>query len=267
MHPPPFEIDVESIKEPVVRVTGRFDWNVEAWSWEDLPADATTTDATMRLDVASVDFEQARFSAYVHLRLERPAGRGPWVVPVTVRDAQLVTEGLAHDGWQPRLGPPFDQDVGETLWDGEYLLEKTPPYTRAPRWERAAADKVTRDLRLPPDALEWDQDWPLSVANADQLEEITAYYDRADDDAVRFDTMSLALYAFDEQQQRGGSAALERWFDDRVRRDFRLHGHLIRYWSCLGVPDASLEEYGFAIAPQMRRLYFESLRPLAIALP
>ena len=209
---------------------------------------------------------RATFSAYIHTRLERPSIEGPWPIPFGADEAMRITAYLVEDGWLPRLGPPAGQDeVGIiNLADAGWLLAGRPPETKARRWAGLAREKLVRDLRLGWDA--FMQDWPLQVADAARVEEFAAYYDQATDDDVRFDAMSLALYSFDERQQEAPTPRLEAWFDDRLRRDFPLFGHPVRYWSCLQHPELepSDPEYSFAISVQMRRIYWDCLRPLAL---
>ncbi len=238
-----------------------FVWSAESFSWGELGAGSLATDATVRLRVALAQDERAAFAAHVHLKLERTSPSAPWL-PVIGRDAaRQVTEYLLSEGWRPKLGPPHEQEDVHThyLAEAEWHLVPRPPETSATRWAGAARNVLERDLVL--GSSDWMQDWPLEVSDARRIDEFLAYYDAATDDDVRFDTMALLLYCFDERAREAREPRLEAWFDHTLRRDFALHGQLVRYWSWLDRPVLD-DENSWAISPQLRRIFWDGLKLL-----
>jgi hypothetical protein len=98
--------------------------------------------------------------------------------------------------------------------------------------------------------------------------------ERAEDNhpLVKFDTMQLALYSYDDRVRStvAITEAVSAWFDRTLQRDFALHGNTIAYWSILDResddPEFSLPdpEFVFGISGQLRRIWERSLIPTEI---
>jgi hypothetical protein len=157
------------------------------------------------------------------------------------------------------------------------MKDCTIPDTQVPRYARGADNILEAELKL--GSASWMQDWPLEVSDRRRVEEFCAFYDRAINPVVKFDTMQLALFSYDDglrysQYSEGQRTQLDEaratWFDRTLRRDFALHGNTIADWATLDRdredPEFSLTdpEFVFAISGQLRRIWEDSLIPIDI---
>ncbi len=215
---------------------------MRVYTWGAPPADASATDATIELELESPDGEP--LSAFVHTRLARRDTR--WIVPDLRDETETLQRYLETHAWES------DSNLADARW----LLQPPPADTAAKRWAGDAQPTLTRELGVVFE--DWMQDWPLEAADGAQLEAAMALYDRSTDRDVRFDTMALALFCFDERTRQGTAGDASRWFEKRLHDDIAEHGHLVAYWALLHarplVPDES-----FAISALLRRIFWEAL--------
>ena len=107
------------------------------------------------------------------------------------------------------------------------------------------------------------QDWELEVCDPDRIAEYVAFYEEQSNPLVRFDTMAIALVAYDEARE---PSAWSSWFNEALRRDFALHGHLVAYWAALereaDDPELERREHVFRISKPLREIWESSLVPI-----
>jgi hypothetical protein len=112
------------------------------------------------------------------------------------------------------------------------------------------------------------QDWPCEVADPLRLADFCAVYDRVTEPAVRFATMALILHSYEYLDDKTPWLP---WIDCTLRRDFAIHGHTFETWAALDADSDAPElrnisqERGFASSLQLRRIWDETLVPIAIA--
>ncbi len=136
-----------------------------------------------------------------------------------------------------------------------------PQYAGRAREVLEARFDLKRDPRM--------QDWELEVCDPDRIGEYLTFYDQHVDPAVRFDTMAIALVAYDEARD---PLAWAPWFERTLRRDFALHGHSVAYWAALDrdARDPELRrqssESVFRISGKLREIWESSLVPIELRL-
>ena len=251
--------------EPIVRFehTGAFAWSQHGYAWAAPLAADREVDATLVLALVSVAPPRRTIRAWFHGRLTRDA-EGDWLSPLNFEHATGVVQRAYYDVWED------DSSVSDPLFDDArwQLDENMLPFTSAPRWKGAAADRVVAALGPRVANQPWMQDWPLEVSDPSLLPECCAAYDRAGDSALRFDLMALALYSFDQVRDAESIEAKTYlpWFEARMSRAFAELAHLILYWASwqhCGAPIESPDEY-WLISPLMRHTWARSLVPIPI---
>ena len=209
---------------------------------------------------------------FVHGRVTRDAGGAPFTIPLRthhlqrfVSNADELRETSPVDGSDLRVD---DADYAMS----EHAEDRPLAETRAPRYRGSAKDIVTARLGLATE--DWMQDWPLEVSDAGRIDEFIAFYDEVDDDAARFDIMSLVLYSCEERMGEAGSlGTAAAWLAATLRRNFALHAHTIRYWAILerAADDPELRaessDYVFPISGLLRSVWDDALRPIEVAIP
>jgi hypothetical protein len=146
--------------------------------------------------------------------------------------------------------------------------------THASEYAGGAKEILETELKLV--SSQWMQDWPLEVSDSSRVEEFCNFYDRTTDLLVKFDTMQLALFSYEDLVRLSNvnwtqiNESLSEWFDLRLRRDFALHGNTIAYWAALdresNDPELSSTdpEFVFPMSGQLRRIWDDSLIPIDI---
>jgi hypothetical protein len=227
-------------------------------------------DATLRLTVRSERHPDAALVTHVATLLQRDDATGLWRSRLTNAEARDLVLVAFHDGWLPHAGggvvgvprPYWYNTIGDQPHPG--VLDKT----QAPRYPGAREAELAAALGLPRQDGHM-QDWPLEVADHVRLDDVLAFYERACDDLVRFDAMALALCVYDDRMRAGGGpcARLERL----LRRGFWLHGNTVEDWCELDILTSAGElsvaadrDRLFAITPAMRRVWLDSVHPLAL---
>lgn len=219
---------------------------MRVYTWGAPPADASATDATIELELESPEGEP--HSAFLHTRIARRDAR--WVLPSLDDATEAIRRYLEEHQWES------DSNLADARW----LVQPPPVDTAAKRWPGAAQPTITRELGVVFE--DWMQDWPLEASDGAQLEPAMAFYDRTTDRDVRFDTMALALFCFDERTRQGTAGDAAQWFEARLVANIAELGHLVAYWALLHarplVPDES-----FAISPLVRRIFWDALVEVA----
>ncbi len=244
----------ETVRAPVAAT---YLCEVEAFAWDEGPG---PVDATLRVTGRPLANDRAealwppRVLVYLDTRLES-AGEGR--APVTREQLRQAVRAAVVHGWRDAR---LVDDV-RVLADASFHVEPPPPPTWAPRWPGGAADVVARELPGVARA-GWMQDWPDEVADATRIAEFCAYYDAAQDPRVRVDAMALAFESWRGCVGLPAARQHDSWFYRTLRRDFALHGHLVKDACRLGTAD---EEWG-DVATFMRAIWALSVVRVDVAL-
>jgi hypothetical protein len=272
------------INSRLVRVNDEdFEVTFSGKAWEECSA-LDDVDGTIELQVSSVQRPELKFIGLIHGHLSRVVPNGSFVVEVSLSQTIEIIEDVLSDLEEEEE----EEEVLEAadIYRPEYYRIKDArwrmkdcrvPDTHVPRYARGANDILEAELKL--GSASWMQDWPLEVSDHRRVEEFCAFYDRVIDPAVKFDTMQLALFSYDDgvrysQYSEGQRTQLDEtravWFDRTLRRDFALHGNTIADGARLDRehddPEFSLTnpEFVTPISGQLRRIWEDSLIPINI---
>jgi hypothetical protein len=250
-----------------VRVNGEdFDVAFRGRAWQ--PCDALeAVDGTIEMEARSVQRPERTIVGLINGNLSRAFPGGPFAV--TVRPDQVgevLQDALSEWAKEEASGAVHVHHPERyRVTDAQWLMTDCPVApTRALRYPGGAVAILEARLRLGSDP--WMQDWPFEVSDPTRVEEFCAFYDQEGDPLVRFDTMQLALFSYD--QRRRLDVALSGWFERTLRRDFALHGHTVAYWAALDREDDDPElalpepEFVFRISGLLRRVWEDSLVPI-----
>lgn len=122
----------------------------------------------------------------------------------------------------------------------------------------AAINRLAAFLGVSPSG----QDWDIENADAARVEEFSETYDRLDlarDE--RFALMELIVASYDDRVRENTEAPGFDWIGAALSKDFAIHFHTVRYWSCL---DHEIED-AFRVAPRMRAVYRSCTPELVLA--
>lgn len=256
----------------IVRADGEdFNAAFRGHAWE-ICDTLDAVDGTIEIRLRSVQKPERTVVGLIHGNLSRASGGGPFEVPIhpnQVREAleDALAEWAKADTAESTVAHhPERYRIADARWS---MRDCPVAQTRAPRYAGGAVDIIEAKLGLGSES--WMQDWPLEVCDPARVEEFCALYDRESDPLVKFDTMQLALFSYDERERF--DAVLSGWFERSLRRDFALHGNTVAYWAALereaDDPELALPEpeVAFRISGLLRRVWENSLVPIDIQLP
>ena len=104
---------------------------------------------------------------------------------------------------------------------------------------------------------DWEQDWDLTHADPDRIEEVCDVYEGVSLNRVeKNELMCLIVASYDQMlgERRESNAAWER-LSRLLKRDFSIHSETVEYWSLLEETDVSNV---FPITPLMREVWHDS---------
>lgn len=253
----------------MVRVDGEdFDVALRGRAWQ-LSDELDAVDATIEMEARSARRPQRTVLGLIHGNLSRARRGGPFAV--TLRPYQAC-DVIAHALFKrtqeeivelPDAHHPERYRVDDARWR---MVDCAVPPTRAPIYAGGARRILEARLELGSEPSM--QDWPLEVSDPDRLEEFCAFYEQESDPIVRFDTMQLALYSYDQRRPLEADRSI--WFERTLRRDFALHGNTVAYWAALqreaDDPELAASEPGFVfrISGLLRRVWEHSLVPIRL---
>lgn len=202
----------------------------------------------------------------IHGHLERPSVELPFRSSLTrAYLEELIRTRLAEaEADEAPSGRPSLRVASQKYRDPDArwgMAECPIPHTEAPQYAGSAREVLEAHFGLRRDP--HMQDWELEVCEPDRIEEYLAFYEQQTDPAVRFDTMAIALVAYDEAREPWTWAS---WFDETLRRDFALHGHSVAYWAALDreANDPELARLVFRISKPLREIWESSLVPIEL---
>jgi hypothetical protein len=240
-----------------------FDVAFRGCAWQQCDA-LDAVDATIEMAARSVQRPRRSVVGLIHGHLTRTLPGGAFSVTVRPDQVSEVLEHALSEWAKEEVSVPPDVPHPERyrVTDARWRMTECPiPTTRAPLYAGGAVRILEARLGLGSES--WMQDWPLEVCNPARVEEFCAFYDQESDPIVKFDTMQLALYSYDECRRLDED--LSSWFERTLRRDFALHGNTVAYWAALerenDDPELSLPEpeFVFRISGLLRRIWEDSL--------
>lgn len=211
-----------------VRVDGEdFEVVCRGRAWQTCDA-LDAVDGTIELEARCLRGPQPTVVGLIHGNLSRALPGGPFVVTLHPDQVSEVLAYALSEWAEEEASGHRDGHHPERyrLTDARWRMKDCPvPRTRAPIYAGGAEGILEARFELGSES--WMQDWPLEVCDPDRVEEFCAFYDQESDPLVRFDTMQLALYSYDERRPQ--EADLSSWFERTLRRDFALHGNTVAY--------------------------------------
>lgn len=250
-----------------VRVSGGdFDVAFRGRAWQTCDT-LDAVDGTIEMEARSAHRPERMVTGLIHGNLSRAFPGGPFVAAVRPDQVGEVLEYALSEWAKEEVSGPVYVPHPERyrVTDARYLMRDCcVPHTRAPRYAGGGARVLEAKLGFGREP--WMQDWPLEVCDSARVEELCTFYEQESDPIVRFDTMRLALFSYDERPRL--DVALSRWFEHTLRRDFALHGHTVEYWAALerehDDPELALPEPDlvFRISGLLRRVWEDSLVPI-----
>ncbi len=216
-------------------------------------------DGTVHVELTpSVDPEQpdAAIPPTLWLYFDTRLARSGHVFRVALTESQLVEAAVAClRNWSvyndPERGAPLVLDVAN------FHMQSPFGQTVAPRWPGARSEVLGRDLGVSWES--WMQDWPVERADERRIAEFCAYYEAATDPLVRVDAMALA---FESWNHSTVESKHDGWFYATLRRDFALHGHLVKQYARLGEALREIDDG----APFMRAVWRFSVKQVPVVL-
>ncbi len=249
----------------------RFDCRLRGLAWQN-PEGHLAVDATVEVQVVSKQNPMHEAVFLLHGRLTRMALADVFSSQLDETHVVAMIE-TAFEGWVSNDAAV--EKLSAMRWPGSRLrfedirdrMANCPlPNTDALRFispalrqQAAAACGVANE----PDM----QDWPCEVADPLRLADFCGYYDRATAVDLRFAIMALVLHSYEYLDDK--SQCFD-WIDQTLRRDFAIHGHTFETWAALDADSdapeltSSSHERVFASSLQLRRIWDESLEPIAI---
>ncbi len=242
-------------------------------AWQTCEA-LSAVDGTIEIKAHSVEKPNRTIIGIINGHLSREFPCASFVVTISLSQiSEIITGALA--AWTTNrsssapeiIHRPDQHRVQDARWRMENCVV---PFTSSPLYAGQAMKTLDAEFNL--NSSSGMQDWPLEVSDPDRLEEFCAFYDQDIHPFVKFDTMQLALYSYDDRVRSTVtiSADVSEWFDRTLQRDFALHGNTLAYWAALeresddpefNFPDP---EFVFGISGQLRRIWERSLVPIEI---
>ena len=271
---------MSEIDSRLVRVNDEdFEVTFSAKAWQACE-DIDSVDGTIEIKARSVQRPNLKFLGLIHGRLSRVFPNDIFAVKVSMSQVIEILEDALSEWSEEEVLESSDVYLPEyyRLKDARWRMKDCAvPQTHALEYAGGAKDILEAELNL--GSSPWMQDWPLEVSDSDRVEEFCAFYDRQIDYSIKFDTMQLALFSYDDYLRSSIFYArkwtqldktLAKWFERTLRCDFALHGNTIAYWATLdrGGADPELSitdpQFVFAISGQLRRIWEDSLIPIDI---
>lgn len=239
-----------------------------------------SVDGTIEIEAHSIQRPNLKFLGLIHGHLSREFPSCLFAVKVSLSQIiEIIEDALSE--WSEEEVLEFSDTYNREYYrnqDARWRMKDCfIPQTHALEYAGGANDTIEAELKL--GSSHWMQDWPLEVSDPDRVEEFCAFYDRTADLIIKFDTMQLALFSYDDylrnsvfydRKQTQLDKTLSKWFDLTLSRDFALHGNTIAYWAALdresNDPELSLADpqFVFPISGQLRRIWDDSLIPIDI---
>jgi hypothetical protein len=266
---------VSEIDSRLVRVNDEdFEVTFSGKAWQACE-EIDSVDGTIKMEARSVQRPNIKFLGLIHGHLSRVFPSGLFAVKVSLSQVIEILEDALSEWSEEEVlesSDIYSRDYYR-IQDARWRMKDCyVPQTHAPEYAGGARDILEAELKL---GGNWGmQDWPLEVSDRSRVEEFCAFYDRAIDCPVKFDTMQLALFSYDDylryslfsdRKRTPFDKTLSEWFDLTLSRNFALHGNTIAYWATLDResddPELSLTDpqFVFAISGQLRRIWDDSL--------
>ena len=261
------------LRDVAVIVRGeRFDCQLRGLAWQ-VPEGRTAVDATIEIHVVSKQNSTHEAVFLLHGHVVRPDPAEVFSSQLDELDVVGMIE-IAFEVWVSNAAAvDFPVAMG---WPGSRLRMEDirDRMDRCPLRETVAMRFVAPALRQrvaaacgvadEPDM----QDWPCEVADPHRLLEFCAYYDRVTAHDLRFAAMALVLHSYEYLDDK---SPWFDWIERTLRCDFAIHGHTFATWAALDADSEAPELRGsshervFASSLQLRRIWDETLVPIAIA--
>ena len=272
---------MSEIDSRLVRVNDEeFEVTFSAKAWQ-VCKEIDSVDGTIEIKARSVPRPNLKFLGLIHGHLSRVFPNDIFTVKVSISQIIEILEYALSEWSEEDVLKSSDVYLPECyrIEDARWRMKDCAvPQTNALEYGGTYQDILEAELNL--GSSPGMQDWPLEVSDPDRVEEFCAFYDRQIDYSIKFDTMQLALFSYDDylrysrfsdRKRTQLDRTLAEWFDRRLRSDFAFHGNTIaHYWAALereiDDPELSVSDPEFvcAISGQLRRIWEDSLIPIDI---
>jgi hypothetical protein len=267
-----------TINSQIVRVNDEeFEVTLSGKAWQACDK-IDSVDGTIEIKAHSIQRPDLKFLGLIHGHLSRVLQSSFFAVEISLKQVVEMLEYALCEWMEEEISDSLDyRPEYYRIEDARWRMEDCCiPQTHSPHYRGGAMDTLEVELNL---GSSWGmQDWPLEVSDYNRVEEFCAFYDRTIDPNIKFSTMQLALFSYDDRLRylpfsKGDRTQVDNnlaeWFDRTLRRDFALHGNTIaHYWAELdrdrNDPEFKLidPEFICAISGQLRRIWEDSLIPI-----
>lgn len=100
---------------------------------------------------------------------------------------------------------------------------------------------------------EWMQDWPIEIADFNEIENYFRHYDKQVDEDKKFILMEMLIQALTDIENEGDFNKYWNLLKTRIIKDFKIHEYTIFYWCCF---EEKLS-LCWKVTPNMRELWKE----------